>query len=166
MDHNDMDDPTVAGDTLIGEANTIYSPVVRPWKADKAPNIEDRFFKSVVPVQNTPSDRVAFYTYVMALGDQPVRIADRQPEGIACRVRVHNISGTSGNDIALVNDPSMAGVIVASGSVQVLQNGFILRSFSTPSAPFELLTKHELWAVPLSGAAIVVTVCVETYDLW
>jgi hypothetical protein len=154
--------------TRTDDAETIYEPLIAPWKADKAPDIEDRFFRQIVPIQQTPADRVAFYTYTLTAGPtgQPVRITERQPEGIACRVRVTNVSDVTGQDVAITADHSSAGFITTLGAVASVQNGYVLRSY--PGAPneFTIETKAELFLVPLLGSAITVTVCVETYELW
>jgi hypothetical protein len=138
----------------------------RRWQVDKAPDILERYRKNIVPIQETPSDRIAFYTYPLAVGTV-VQIVSRQPEGVGCRVRLW--AGGNAGQVALLSSPNV-GNIVAQTGVSVIQNAFILpvnQDFggaALGSPIMEFRTRAGLWATASIGAPVL-SVAVETYDI-
>ena len=97
-------DPTSLDPNLSVFDSTAHDNYQTEWYPDKAPSIEDRFWNRVIPVQMTPSDRVSFYTYNFVTGavdatGQPTRIVNRQPEGVASKVRIQNVSTAASQDV-------------------------------------------------------------------
>ena len=153
--------------TLVDPNETVYEHDVRSeWRPDKAPTIEDRFYRQVVPVQATASDTVSFQTYILRLGDPPALIVPRQPEGVACRVRIQGVSA-GGSDLALLSDPSGMGVI----SQAILGSRYVAAGWVIPGnapllPPILWETKDAIYAVALSNGSgdPIVQVAIETFQ--
>ena len=155
---------------------TVYEHDVRVdranWRPDKAPTIEDRFYRQVVPIQATPSDHLSMVTIgPLLVGAPPTLIAGRQYEGIACKIQIQNLTGV-GSDVAIISDVSSTGVATPSGTagtiVQTLQSGFTLPGGSALTVPpLTLQTKDAVYVVALSNTSgnPVVQCLIETFEM-
>jgi len=158
----DPDEPAPESDTLAADWQQVLDNRGE-WAPDNPPMIADRFWRGIVPVQTTPSDRVAYFTYAPVTGtDNPFRLVGRQQEGIACRIRIQNV-GTGGNDAAIgEGGSSFASTFVAGRTFY--PNAWLLPGAATPLAPITIETKDEVWIAPVIGTPVV-CVMVETFDL-
>jgi hypothetical protein len=150
--------------------------VNQAWQPDAPPDILERYRKNIVAVQNVPSDRVTFASYVVTEGS-PQQIVGRQPEGIASRVsvRVAFIDPVGGVPV-VTNDKSSipTNVYDFGASLQLAPACYILpHTLSSTVLTAQEVTFHtrdELWAAYLlpsgsGGTGMVVSVYQELYDI-
>lgn len=175
--HNSEIDPTESDNhsTLASDGwDTIVDN--RQWTPDNPPMIADRFFRGVVPIQTTPSDKISFQTAVCELG-KSVMIVGRQQEGIACRVTLLCGDVTFNGDqnlsfiISTNQNPSVTYVDISGIVLPICTDGIIYNSTGIDKLLLE--TRSAIWlsvvssdpATPATVGIVLLPTIVETYDL-
>lgn len=144
--------------------------VNQQWTNDAPPDILERYRKNIVVVQQAPTDRVTFATYVTSTLTGPVQIVGRQPEGIACKVTITLID-------AFGDNATPSGVLLGrasdfgTGKVDNSGNGYMDNGYTMYSYMTVVLnTRSEIWAAaipyPLNAYdECVFSVMQEHYDI-
>lgn len=142
------------------------------------PPIDTAFSPHILPVQVVASDNIGFYTFPLNTNDQPIRIVEKQPQGMSSKVTIFVIP-----NIPLSTKPAMILLANQKSYLQAANNDKA-QSFSFPllgpwadnatSAvsyvpPLVLQTRAEIWACAVNsapgGTIVTVAVIVETFDL-